>query len=602
VSTTLKDNHHIRENEAAFLAAYGRASRELARIPGVLGVGYGHVSKGGEFRVALGFQVFVHEKRAEEQVPEAERIPRTFEGYRVDVRAAEVMRPYEGNPDYGQGYDLRVSPIVGGIQIEPRQKDLPRTGICKVAGTLGCIVKRRHKGDGEDNVYLLTNQHVLEGDVDARCKPGDYVYHPYASKSTDPLPGLRLGSIDTMLEKKEYEHQNERDTYNTYLDCGIARIDVGKVCCGSVCGQPNLTYSPTIQGLGPEGSPFEDWITDVRDACGDTSLFVNVPRNMATDGQISQTQDEALGTALVMASTTATKVRKVGRSTGCTAGIVVSSNAWGYQDLFGNLTIIHGFLEIMIDPYFSDGHGNGKNRNGNRTFAENGDSGSIVVDDQNRAIGIVFGGPPTAQRQSSQWGVTWASHILPVLTKLDVYIPTKDEAGTHAGSDGAWASLTLPRSGLRGEQDAFFTAAGRAAIGPPAREPDLGGLAERIRSSEAGARLFAVLKEHQREIAFLVRNSRAVKLAWHRALGPAHLAQILNHLRGHAPRMPVEVRGVSRRALLSKLRVALMSQGGFELRQAIEAHGHLILALAEAETFDDCLEILARPDTAMADA
>ena len=443
---------------------------------------------------------------------------------------------------------------------------------------------------------------MLEGDLGAMCKVGDYVYHPYASKSTDPLPGLRLGAIDTMLEKKEYEHENERDTFNTYLDCGLARIDVGKICCGSVCGQPNLTYSATIKGLGPAGSPFEDWITDVRDACGDTTLFVDVPRNMAADGQISQTQDEALGTALVMASTTATKVRKVGRSTGCTVGIVVSSNAWGYANVFGNLTIIHGFLEIMIDPYFSDGQGNGRNRNGRRSFADDGDSGSIVVDDQNRAIGIVFGGPPIAQRQASQWGVTWASHILPVLEQLDVYIPTKDEAGTHAGSDGAWAALTLPRRGHRGEHDEFFTAASRASMNAPAREPDLAGLGERLRASETGARLFAVLKEHQREIGFLVRTSRAVKVAWHRHEGPAHLAQILNHLRGFAPRMPVEIRGVSRRALLLKLRLALMSQGSHELQQAIGNHGDLILALADAETFEECLEILARRDTAMADA
>jgi hypothetical protein len=600
-----KDNHDIREDPAAFMEAYARASEAFAGIPGVLGVGYGHVSKGGEFRVALGFQVFVHEKRAEAEVPESERIPKTFEGYRVDVRAAEVMKPLESNPDYfnGKGYDARVSPIVGGIQIEPRQKALPPTGECKAAGTLGCIVKRRHKGGGDDNVYLLTNNHVLEGPDDAQCQPRDYVYQPYASKSTDPKPGLMLGAIASMPDKKEYEHTNAFGTFSTYLDCAIASIHVGSTCCGSVCGERGLEYATTIKGLGPAGATFEDWITDVRDACGDTTLFVNVPRNTAGDGQISQTQDLALGNALVMANATATKVRKVGRSSGCTVGLVVSANAWGYQLVFGNLTIIHGFLEIMIDPYFNDGQGNGRNRNGRRSFADDGDSGSIVVDDQNRAIGIVFGGPPASQRQSSQWGVTWASHILPALKLLDVYIPTKDEAGTHEGSDGAWAALTLPRSTPRGDPATkFFTSGGRSAAIEPRRETDLAGLGDRLRSSEAGARLFAVLQQHQRELSHLVGNSRAVKVIWHRHEGPAFLAQILNHLRGNVPRMPVEIRGVQRRVLLMRLRAAFMTQGSYELQCALEEHGDLMLALSAATTFDECLEILEHPHTALVDA
>jgi hypothetical protein len=411
-----------------------------------------------------------------------------------------------------------------------------------------------------------------------------------------------LGTIVSMPDKKEYEHTNALGTFTTYLDCGIASIDVGSTCCGSVCGEGRLEFAPTIKGLGPAGETFEDWITDVRDVCGDTTLFVNVPRN-TTDGQISQTQDLALGNALVMANATATKVRKMGRSSGRTVGLIVSANAWGYQDVFGNLTIIHGFLEIMIDPYFNDGQGNGRNRNGGRSFADNGDSGSIVVDDMNHAIGIVFGGPPTSQRQLSQWGVTWASHILPVLKELDVYIPTKDEAGTHDGSDGAWASLALPRSTPRGDPaTTLFTSSGRSAAIEPTPETDLAGLGDRLRSSEAGARLFAVLQQHQRELSHLVRFSRTVKVIWHRHEGPAFLAQILGHLRGHAPAMPVEIRGVRRRVLLMRLRAALMNQGSYELQRALDEHGDLLLALSEAITFDECLEILGHPRPVVVDA
>jgi len=590
MNTPLKDNAHVHANPAAFMEAYRRARTELERIPGVLGVGYGHVSKAGEFRVGIGFQVFVHEKRPEPDLPAGERIPRSFEGYRVDVRAAQVLREFENNPDYhdGAGYDARESPIVGGIQIEPRKKSLPPTAPCMAAGTLGCIVRRRHKGDGDDNVYLLTNAHVLEAEG---CKVGDYVYQPYASKTSDPKPGTWLGAVADILEKKDYLIDNDA----TYLDCGIARIEVDAHCCECICGPPRVPWKPLIKGIGSAGAA--DGIVDVRDLRGDTSMFVNVPRD-PNDGNVLWDDDATLESVLTAASATAPKVRKMGRSSGLTVGIVLTTHGFGYSNVFGNLVTIHNFLEIMLDPVFSDGRGPGKNRNGKRSFSDEGDSGSIVLDAQNNAVGLLFGGPPLSQRVGSAWGVTWASHIVPVLDQLDIYIPTKDGAGTHHGSDGALADLTLPRSKERVApgNESFFTSAGRTSPGlasTAAAEPDLHGFADRLRASEAGAQLYAFLTAHQREIGYLVRNSRPVTVAWHRHAGPAFLAQILNHLRGDAPRMPLEIRGIRRRVLLVRLRTALMSHGSYELQRALEQHGDLILALAEAETFDECLEVLA---------
>jgi hypothetical protein len=135
-----------------------------------------------------------------------------------------------------------------------------------------------------------------------------------------------------------------------------------------------------------------------------------------------------------------------------------------------------------------------------------------------------------------------------------------------------------------------------AATEDVAQEPQLSLLRDRIQVSDAGRQLFALLSEHQREISYIVRNSRAGKTAWHRLEGPAFLAQTLNHLRGDAPRMPNEIRGVHRATLLARLRTILMSDGSYLLRQALECQGDTLMALAETETFDDCLDILKSLD------
>ncbi len=592
MSESTKTNDYIRSNHKEFQAAYLRARKELGAIPGVLGVGYGHVSTAGEFKVGLGFQVFVREKRAAADLSPEELIPRSFEGYRVDVRVAQALREQESNPDYLGGTDAREPVIMGGIQIEPRKKSLSPTGPCMAAGTLGCLVRKRRSGSADDNVYLLTNHHVLTA---AGCDTHDYVYQPYASKTTDTAPGLFLGAVDYAIFKGEVPYK----TFSPYIDCGIAKIDVGSVCCGSTCGEARVKYSHTIKGLGPDttpASPFKDWITDVRDVCGDTTIFVDVPRDQY--GQITN-DDVALRAALVT-GTAANKVRKVGRSTGRTVGIVVGVNVIGFESPGNTLTVLHDMIEIMIDPTFQGSLSvlPGQNRRGQRSFSDNGDSGSIVVDRDNKAIGILFGGPPLVQRPGSQYEVTWASHIVPVLDKLGVYIVTK--GGTSHGSDGATDGSGLAANLSRGTPGVppglVLASADSAATEDVAQESQLSLLRDRIQMSDAGRQLFALLSEHQREISYIVRNSRAGKTAWHRLEGPAFLAQTLNHLRGDAPRMPNENRGVRRATLLARLRTILMSDGSYLLRQALECQGDTLMALAEAETFDDCLDILKRLD------
>ncbi|OQW61752.1 MAG: hypothetical protein BVN28_06595 [Nitrospira sp. ST-bin4] len=600
MSYPTKGNAHITANRAAFMEAYARARAALTRIPGVLDVGFGHVQTGGEFRAGLGFLAFVREKRDVRTLEPAERIPGTFEGYRVDVRVPQKLREYETNPDYAGGNDQPETVIKGGIQIEPRKKSKPQTGPCMVAGTLGCIVRKRGGGDGDDNVYLLTNAHVLEGfkeDID-KCGPGDYVYHPYASKIGKD-PGVRLGSIKYPLVK-------EPDF--PYIDCGIARIDVGSWCCDSTCGPNRLEYVAEIRGLGPDTTPvpaYRNWIRDVRDVRGDSTMMVVVTRN-ARDEPTSD--DAALRTALAGA-TDAHRVRKVGRSTGRTTGIVIGVNVLGvgHIDGRGPEVYLRELIEIVLDPAYDGGPNvpRGFNRLGRRNFAEDGDSGSIVVDNTNQAIGMIFGGPEF-RMAGNDFHLSWACHIVPVLDKLQIYIPTKDKLGRNHGSDGATdgsgEALHAAGAALPDVPGKEVFASTSIATKQPRPDLEFDSVRERLRKSTAGDELFRAFTEHQREISCIVRHTRAGKVAWHRLQGPAFLASTIGHLRGESNRMPSEIRGVQRATLLRRLRTVLMNEGGVSLRQALERHGDTLLQLADAETFVDCLEILRDLETAEAGA
>jgi hypothetical protein len=594
MSEQVKGNAHICADRAAFMESYARARIELVRIPGVLEVGFGHVQTGGELRVGLGFLAFVREKRDAASLTPAERIPGTFEGYRVDVRVPQLIAEYETAGDYELGNDQREPMIKGGIQIEARKKSKPPTGPCMSAGTLGCIVGKRGQGTGDDNLYLLTNAHVLEGFKDEvdKCGPGDYIWHPYASKTTDPKPGERIGAIQYPLIK-------EPDF--PYLDCGVARIDMGSRCYESTCPK-NLQVSKTIRGLGPQTTPaldYRDCIRDVRDVRQDSTMMVAVPRDPYDE---PTTDDQLLRDALATA-TSAQKVRKVGRSTGLTEGIVIGVNVLGRGRIDGRGPEVYfrEIIEIVLDPQFDGGSTvpRGFNRYGRRNFAEDGDSGSIVVDETNQAIGMIFGGP-THRFTGNDFHLSWACHIVPVLDKLNIYIYTK--SGTKHGSDGATdgsgAALYSPSASLPdvpGKE--VFASVGAASAATEPRRVALSTAGARLRATPAGTQLLAAFEQHQRELVSLVRYSRATKVAWHRLQGPAFLATALSHLRGETERMPVEIRGVRRATLLARLRVMLMSEGSYLLQRAIERHGDALLALADAETLDECLNILGSLDT-----
>jgi hypothetical protein len=591
MSTPIKGNPEIRSDREAFIDAYLRARDVLGRIDGVIGVGFGRKEKADAVTSDVSITVFVLEKKAQDEIPPEHRIPPIFDGYRTDVRVVPEVEPAKcDNQD-------RYPTIQGGIQIQSREITSTVTGD-DGKGTLGCIVRKRGNDSG-DNYYLLTADHALFHET---SDLKSLVHHPSAPATGDTTSSQVIAMVEDHGVRREVEHRATRSDGTTipfecYVDCAIARLDLASRCCGSACSRDNVTFDTTIIDLVP-GSPANN-ITDVRDIILDVDIVLPGVETVFEGGTLDLIGD--LSTA-----TEANRVVKVGRTTGRTVGIVLSVNTIARR---GDSDFYRGLIEIQLDPASTPF---GLNCKGNPLFIEGGDSGSLVVDMQNRAVGLA----DFTQRGARKWRC-FACHIVPVLDQLRVCIPTA--SGTGHGSSGATDGSGIAQYGGGGSaehlaDDGTVLFAGRVATAPSMPEsvtqpPTAASTREQsdhierfldtLRESEDGRRLHDAYIRLNREIGYLIRNQRRVTVTWHRNRGPAFLAGLLDHLRGNSATIPLEIGGVSRRALLARMGEVLLAHGSDELRDAIEQHRDNLMRCAGAATVQECIDILRRGEEAV---
>lgn len=578
-----KTTAEIRAEPEAFKAACARAAVAFGRIPGVISVGFGIKQTGGAFGDELAIVVFVNEKKPEEALAPAERIPPLFEGYRTDVRV--VLRRRPGACDNTTKYTT----IQGGIQIANAGERIGNT-IFRAMGTIGCIVRRRNHS-GRENVYMLSNAHVMyakgHGAGDAIAHPdaqngdglgpimdgGAYrnIVWPPGTPAPNPLP-------DPLHPEAPANHTNE-----TFIDCAIARLDLDS-CCG--CTKDTTAYAESIIDLvnvTPPGAGREDTvhasnrITDVRDVFNDVNFM----------GEI---------------------VTKVGRTTGRTQGKCVGVTATVHiVDAFDTANppakiFAYNCLEIVPEPPGT------LDCKGNAWFAEVGDSGSLVVDSQRRAVGLLFSVPdPNKVPPEPPNASCGAVHIVPVLDHLGICIPCAAGATGHGSSlalDGSGlAPIPLPPAQSQLTSQISFLADGASARARPSamapvpldeeQRQRMHALLDEFRATQLGRPLYAAIDSLRRELGYLVRNVRPVKVVWGRHQGPAWLTYFLNHIAGHTATIPHEIKGITRRALLVQMREVLNVYGSNALRGALAEHGDVVLEMLTCEGSDSLADVVA---------
>jgi len=184
-------------------------------------------------------------------------------------------------------------------------------------------------------------------------------------------------------------------------------------------------------------------------------------------------------------------------------------------------------------------------------FALKGDSGSVVVDAQNRVIGLLFlsvipaGTPATANR------------IEHVASTLNISIPVMGTAG----------AAHLSGAGIRSPHPAAVRAAWAA-------------LAERVQQTPQGRAWWRLVAHHYDEVRRLVRTQRETKVAWQRYGGPSFLAHYLKTATDRTYRAPDEVQGMRLENALLGMAAVLQQHGSAELSRDVAGHYLRVMELA----------------------
>jgi hypothetical protein len=471
----------------------------LRAIPGVHHVTNGLKVRSGRLTDELGICVFVRDKRPEQDIPPAERIPRQIDGILTDV---DVLRP-------GQflSNNTRYRNVKGGIQISNnivsvlKQGKPPTIGV----GTFGCTATLT----SDKTTVLLTCGHVLLAHGGAS---GNWVYQPAAqSFYIDPADTpAYLGDGHTRIARIVHAEMTDK------VDAAVARLDLSSCC--RCCG---LDYDNEIVGLSDNQTP------------------PTPPSN------------KIVGTRAAVPGTT---VFKVGQETLRTVGFVRLDNAPDFPlDFLGGHYNFVGQIQIMSDDP-------------TKPFAEEGDSGSVIVDEAGYVVGLLFGKNILSEE-------CHANHIDDVTTAMGITLNTATTEHT------AGARVTVPRP----TYEAPPTMSG-AELYAESRA--------RLLADPAGEWLWELGDKHREEIVTLVTNHRRVKVAWHRAQGPALFAAALNTLRSGGNALPVPTGDTTLEASLARVGDALAAHGSPELREAIATHREMLLASVRDSATAD--EVLAR--------
>ena len=336
-------------------------------------------------------------------------------------------------------------------------------------GTLGCFAK-----SGNVTV-LLTAGHVVQ-DAPGNIPGGADIGSPQVESSCC----CKTGVIGEVL----------KGLVNGSVDCAVATLN-GK-----------RPFLQTIFGLGPD------------------------KHNLNTDqivGVAEQKPDPVTGK--LVSVQVHDHVRKVGVTTGKTGGVVnsIDFSIPETSDATGTLPPMQH--QFIIEPLQKEG----RLRKDKKIvdFTEVGDSGAMLMDDDNRVCGMVVrsvdftGQPNVPDWMGNGGGVT---DIKAILDALNITIFPSTTSG---------ASLT------------YALRPGMAVHRIPALPPELQVARDVIETVKGvlsgfplGERFVDFVFRHEPEILRLVNHDRRVTVAWQRAKGPAFLALLLRDFHDMDAKIP----------------------------------------------------------------
>ena len=319
----------------------------LHKKPNVVGVGSGYRRKEGKRTNEKAIIVFVTRKIAPHKLGETGKVPRSLRSHRVDVVEIGDVRFMEKDlspplsEEMGEGSSTeggrlkRRRPSPGGVSI----------GHYKVtAGTLGCTVKDPSTGER----FILSNNHVLANSTngkDGRAETGD--------------PVLQPGSYDGGKPENDAIARLERfvPLCSSLLPANCATARLWENLANRILAVLRPSYHLYLQKSNKEGN-----LVDA--ALARPLRNEDLLPGIMDLGGISGTAEVYPGDKVVFS----------GRTSGVVRGTVIARDV---------------SLYIAMEPgkelYFID-------QLATSAVSRPGDSGSLLLDEQNRAVGLLFAG------------------------------------------------------------------------------------------------------------------------------------------------------------------------------------------------------------------
>jgi hypothetical protein len=172
-------------------------------------------------------------------------------------------------------------------------------------------------------------------------------------------------------------------------------------------------------------------------------------------------------------------------------------------------------------------------------FALGGDSGSIVVDEQNRVVGLLYASTLPAGAPS------FANRVEEVRSAMKIDFPVIGTAG----------AVPLAAAEIHNESDAL-------------RRMWLS-LHTNVLSSEAGRQWWDIITQYRTEVGQLVRHNRPTTTAWHRYYGPSFVSHYLKTVKDEGYLAPEQIDGIRVENLLLGMAAVLQDQGSASLSHSI---------------------------------
>lgn len=352
---------------------------DLLRLPGVHAVGLGGKVADGRPTGGIAVQVYVVHKRPGRELDPGQRIPSEIGGIPTDV--VEMPVPRRAAEDLKE-----YNPLRGGIAIEGSG---PPTATGE--GTLGCFARTN---DADRVVVGLTNSHVIGADENAPVR------HPTAFDCGECCATTVIGRV-----------LNAVDTLHV-TESGLPDPPAS--------GEGSL---PVIPMWDPPRPPYVDSAVDQVDAAifrlePGTCWYADIEEINEVRGTHDLTFDEVRAVDY--------QVRKRGRRTGLTFGEVIGIHLSGRHTPEGPNEVAQPYVDQL------------RIGGNNNIFAAGGDSGSVVVNDANEVVALLWGAGGTS---------ALASPIRAVTTALNIEIATAEEPHVLNMVPGETACPSLAMAG-----------------------------------------------------------------------------------------------------------------------------------------------------------